>query len=129
MRSSRELPLQAQLSRLTTNGFSRYYEMQSLNLRPSRYGLRGTHVVRMDTLHGKALPHTIANRADVKIEMLIYIGEKQRYSFKTHVSNFKQAHLDLQKAENEPDGCTNRSTAVLPQQGRIIPSLYRTLTT
>jgi hypothetical protein len=38
--------------------------------------------------------------------MLIYIGQKQRYSFETHVSNFKQAHLDLQKAGNEPDGRT-----------------------
>jgi hypothetical protein len=55
---------------------------------------------------GSAQLDTIANHADVKIEMLAYIGEKQRYSFETHVSNFKQAHLDLQKAGNEPDGCT-----------------------
>jgi hypothetical protein len=46
------------------------------------------------------------NHADIKIETLVYIGEKQRYSFETHVSNFKQAHLDLQKAGNEPDGRT-----------------------
>ncbi len=55
---------------------------------------------------GSAQLDTIANRADVKIETLVYIGEKQRYSFETHVSNFKQAHLDLQKAGNEPDGRT-----------------------
>jgi hypothetical protein len=47
---------------------------------------------------GSAQLDTIENRADVKIETLVYIGEKQRYSFETHVSNFKQAHLDLQKA-------------------------------
>jgi hypothetical protein len=49
---------------------------------------------------------TIANRADVKIKTLIYIGKKQRYSFETRVSNFKQVHLDLPKAGNEPDGRT-----------------------
>jgi hypothetical protein len=30
---------------------------------------------------GSAQLDTIANRADVKIKMLVYIGEKQRYSF------------------------------------------------
>lgn len=55
---------------------------------------------------GSAQLDTIANRADIKIETLVYIGEKQRYSFETHVSNFKQAHLDLKKAGNEPDGRT-----------------------
>jgi hypothetical protein len=57
---------------------------------------------------GSAQLDTIVNRGDVKIETLVYIGEKQRYSFKTHVSNFKQAHLDLQKAGNEPDGRTKK---------------------
>jgi hypothetical protein len=51
---------------------------------------------------------TIRNCADIKIKTLLYyVGEKQRYySFETHVSNFKQAHLDLQKAGNEPDSRT-----------------------
>ena len=54
---------------------------------------------------GSAQLDGIANRADIKIETLVYTGEKARYSFETHVSNFKQAHLaDLQKAGNEPDG-------------------------
>lgn len=53
---------------------------------------------------GSAQLDGIANRADVKIETLVYTGEKARYSFEVHVSNFKQAHLDLQKAGNEPDG-------------------------
>jgi hypothetical protein len=58
MRSSRELPLEAQHSRLTTNGSLRYYEMQSPNSRPSKYGLRDTHIARTDAPHGKASPHT-----------------------------------------------------------------------
>jgi hypothetical protein len=48
----------------------------------------------------------IAERADLKIETCVYTGEKTRYSFETHVSIFKKAHLDLQKAGNEPDGRT-----------------------
>jgi septum formation inhibitor MinC len=42
----------------------------------------------------------------LKIETCIYTGEKSRYSFETHISIFKKAHLDLQKAGNEPDGRT-----------------------
>jgi hypothetical protein len=42
----------------------------------------------------------------LKIEKCVYTGEKSRYSFETHVSIFKKAHLDLQKAGNEPDGRT-----------------------
>jgi hypothetical protein len=48
----------------------------------------------------------IAERADLKIETCVYTGEKSRYSFETHVSIYKKAHLDLQKAGNEPDGLT-----------------------
>ena len=48
----------------------------------------------------------IAEKADQKIETLTYNGEKTRYSFETHVSNFKKAHLDLGKTGNEPDGRT-----------------------
>jgi len=55
---------------------------------------------------GSAQLDTIANKADVRIETLVYTGEKTRYNFEHHVSNFKQAHLDLQKAGNEPDGRT-----------------------
>jgi ethanolamine utilization cobalamin adenosyltransferase len=42
----------------------------------------------------------------LKIETCIYRGEKSRYSFETHVSIFKKAHLDIQKAGNKPDGRT-----------------------
>jgi hypothetical protein len=42
----------------------------------------------------------------LKIETCVYTGEKSRYSFETHVSIFKKAHLDLQKAGNEPNGRT-----------------------
>jgi hypothetical protein len=48
----------------------------------------------------------IAERADQRIESLIYSGEKSRYTFETHVSNFMKAHLDLKKVGNEPDGRT-----------------------
>jgi hypothetical protein len=48
----------------------------------------------------------LAERADLKIESWVYTGEKSRYSFETHVSIFKKAHLDLEKAGNEPDGRT-----------------------
>jgi hypothetical protein len=40
----------------------------------------------------------IAERADLKIETCIYLGEKSHYSFETHVSIFKKAHRDLQKS-------------------------------
>jgi hypothetical protein len=46
----------------------------------------------------------IAERADLKIETCVYTGEKSSYSFETHMSIFKKAHLDLQVAGNEPDG-------------------------
>jgi hypothetical protein len=36
----------------------------------------------------------------------VYTGERSRYSFVSHVSIFKKAHLDLQKAGNEPGGRT-----------------------
>ena len=55
---------------------------------------------------GTAQMDGIANRADDRIESLNYSGEKQRYNFETHVSNFKKAHLDLAKAGQEPDGRT-----------------------
>jgi hypothetical protein len=38
--------------------------------------------------------------------LLLLVKNHNIYSFETHVSNFKQAHLDLQKAGNEPDGRT-----------------------
>ena len=52
---------------------------------------------------GMAQLDTIANRADSRIENLVNNGEKSRYSFETHVSNFKKAHLDLKRAGNEAD--------------------------
>ena len=52
---------------------------------------------------GMAQLDTIANCADSRIENLVYNGEKSRYSFETHVSNFKKAHLDLKRAGNEAD--------------------------
>jgi hypothetical protein len=55
---------------------------------------------------GSAQLDGIAERADQRIESLVYHGEKTRYTFETHVSNFKQAHLDLKKVGNEPDGRT-----------------------
>ncbi len=55
---------------------------------------------------GDAQLDGIAERADQRIESLVYNGERTRYTFETHVSNFKQAHLDLGKAGNEPDGRT-----------------------
>ena len=52
---------------------------------------------------GTAQLDTIADRADSRIETLVYNGEKPRYTFETHVSNFKKAHLDLARASTEPD--------------------------
>ena len=53
---------------------------------------------------GDAQLDGITNRADSRIENLVYHGEKARYNFEIHVSNFKWVHLDLAKAGNEPDG-------------------------
>ena len=53
---------------------------------------------------GTAQLDGIADRADSKIETLVYHGEKTRYGLEKHVSLFKQAHLDLAKAGSEPDG-------------------------
>lgn len=55
---------------------------------------------------GSSQLDNIAERADLRIESCVYHGEKTRYTFETHVSNFKKAHLDLAKAGNEPDGRT-----------------------
>ena len=49
---------------------------------------------------------TIANCAGTRIKTLAYHGEKPRYTFETHVSNIKKAHLDLAQADNKPDDCS-----------------------
>ena len=53
---------------------------------------------------GDAQLDSIAERADQRIESLVYNGEKTRYSFEDHVSNFKKAFLDLEKSGSKPDG-------------------------
>ena len=52
---------------------------------------------------GMAQLDTTADCADSRIENLVYNGEKSRYSFETHVSNFKKAHLDLKRVGNKLD--------------------------
>jgi hypothetical protein len=52
--------------------------------------------------YGGSQLDSIANRADDKIESLVYSGERQRYTFETHISHFKKAHLDLEKATGSP---------------------------
>lgn len=47
---------------------------------------------------GSSQLDNVADRASRKLESLVYTGEKQRYTYETHVSHFKQAHLDLEKA-------------------------------
>jgi hypothetical protein len=64
---------------------------------------RGAWTSFKDHYLGSAQLDGIADRADQRIETLVYTGEKSRYSFEKHVSNFKQAHLDLARAGNEPD--------------------------
>jgi hypothetical protein len=47
---------------------------------------------------GSSQLDNVADRAKMKIDSVVYTEERQRCTYETHVSHFKQAHLDLEKA-------------------------------